>query len=190
MRDVCHNICHQFVFSPEYTWSSKVDILCLGSISETTWWPVSVYLYLNYQWLHNNWVNAREPGELTNLRLVPHMCATVLDPVNGPAWIHVMAGRHIPSVPGNHPNSCWLIVNSHRQVSDAQNVQNCHKQVLNNKTVWNCVWIFHNIMFLSMKCWKEISFHFSLPSSHFIVSSPMYELLINYESLFQFFNHI
>ena len=32
---------------------------CLGAISETTWWPVSVYLYLSDQWLHNNWVNVR-----------------------------------------------------------------------------------------------------------------------------------
>ena len=38
MRAVCHNICHKFVFSPEYTSSSKFKILCLSMISETTHW--------------------------------------------------------------------------------------------------------------------------------------------------------
>ena len=57
---VCHNIYHKFVFSSEYMWSSKVKILSLGLISETTiWWPVSVYLSLSDQWLHNNCANAR-----------------------------------------------------------------------------------------------------------------------------------
>ena len=80
-------------------------------------------------------------GELTHLPLVPHICASVLDPGNGSAWIQVMAIRHIPSAPSNYPNSSWLLANCHRQVSYAQNVRNCHKQVLNNKTVWT----FHNI---------------------------------------------
>ena len=37
---------------------------------------------------------------------------------------------------------------------------------------------------------KRNYFPFSLPSSHFIVSSPIYELSINYESILQSFNHI
>ena len=32
MRAVCHNICHMFVFSPEYTWSSKVKKMSLSTL--------------------------------------------------------------------------------------------------------------------------------------------------------------
>ena len=77
----------------------------------------------------------------------------------------------------------------HKQVSDTQNVQNCHKQLLNNKTVWNCVSdILQYIIYIMTE--KKLSFFFSLPSSHFIVLSSMYELLINDISLSQWFYHI
>ena len=49
--------CHNFVSSPEYTGRSKVK-MCVSTISETTPWPVFVYLPLSDQWLHNNWGNA------------------------------------------------------------------------------------------------------------------------------------
>ena len=37
------NPCHKFVFSQEYTLISKVELLCLSTISETTRWPLFVY---------------------------------------------------------------------------------------------------------------------------------------------------
>ena len=50
--------------------------------------------------------------------------------------------------------------------------------------------IFYSTLFISIKCWKELSFSFSLPSSHFIVLSAMHQLFKNNISLFQLFHHI
>ena len=89
MRVVCHSICHKFVFSPEYTWSSKVKILCLRTISETNRWPVSVYTPLGDQWLCNNWGNATLDlwsGRVDSFPLVRHICTSELDPGN---WISI-----------------------------------------------------------------------------------------------------
>ena len=87
-----------------------------------------------------------------------------------------------------NPGINWYKPSCHKQVSDTQNVQNCHKQVLNNKTVWNPV---SDILKYIIYVMTEKNFLFSsLPSSHFIVLSSMYELLIDDISLVQWFYHI
>ena len=62
--------------------------------------------------------------------------------------------------------------------------RDCHKQALNNKTVWN--WLSNILQYIISvnKMLKIIFFSFFIKSSHFIASSPMYELLINHLSLF------
>ena len=93
MRNVCNNLYHKFVFSPEYMWCSKVKILCLSVINETSWWPVSVYLSLPVISDYTITVSTPDFGEaseLNHLPLVPHICASVLDPGNGSALVQVM----------------------------------------------------------------------------------------------------
>ena len=73
----------------------------------------------------------------------------------------------------------------HKHVQDTYNVQKkCHKQVINNKFSETVFRTFYNTLFMSIKRLKKIPF-FSIPSSHCIVSSSMYELLIINTSLLQ-----
>ena len=57
LRDICYNICHKFVFSPEYMWSLKVKILCLSTISEVNRWLGRVNAYMR-QWTRlRKWIS-------------------------------------------------------------------------------------------------------------------------------------
>ena len=87
------HIFHMFVFSSEYTWSSKAKILCLSTLSKTNRWPVSVPLSV----ISDYAITGSTPhciceaaGRAESFRLMSHICASELDPGN---WISIGSGN-------------------------------------------------------------------------------------------------